>query len=156
MRGGLLLSLVLWLAPVAAQAANCTISGSGVAFGTYAQFSSSPTDAVGTLTVNCSGNQTITLSVALNAGVNAGGSFANRRLSSGASFLLYQLYTDAARTAVWGDGTAGTAVNGGSFSCTPPCTKITHVFDVYGRIPALQRPRAGSYSDTVTATVTFN
>lgn len=40
-------------------------------------------------------------------------SFSSRYMLSGANRLYYNMYTDAARTVVWGDGTAGSStVNG--------------------------------------------
>lgn len=47
----------------------------------------------------------------------------------------------------WGDGSPGTATVNGSGT--------THTFTVYGRIPARQNAVVGSYSDTITVTITF-
>jgi len=50
---------------------------------------------------------TSSFQVALNKGQ---GSFAARQLQSGANVLYYNLYTDALRSLIWGDGTVGTAL----------------------------------------------
>ena len=98
---------LLTLAPVAARAA-CTVSANLLAFGVYPPFSGTPTDSTGEVRVQCSSGFTGLYTIALNAGLNSGGSFANRQMASGANRLSYQLYRDAARTSVWGDGTGGT------------------------------------------------
>src|SRR5438270_508405 len=90
-----------------AHAANCTISATGVAFGIYQPIAATTADSTGTISVTCNGS--VTYIIALNSGLHAGGSFSNRRMKGGSSFLGYQLYQDAARTAVWGDGTGGSA-----------------------------------------------
>lgn len=154
----LLLALLALFLPAAAQAATCTISATGVSFGTYVPSNESPTDITGTVTVTCSSttNQTVSYTIALNAGVNSGSSFSNRRMTNGATFLSYQLYTNSARTTVWGDGTGGTSTVTGSFRCNR-CTNTKRNSTDYGRLPGLQWSAApGLYSDTITATVTFN
>ncbi len=90
--------------------------------------------------------------VALNAGLHAGGSFSNRSMSNGVSLLGYQIYIDAARTIVWGDGSGGTVAVSGS--CTPGL--CNNSYTTYGRIPGSQTTTApGSYSDVITVTVTY-
>jgi spore coat protein U domain-containing protein, fimbrial subunit CupE1/2/3/6 len=151
----LLLAALCILVPAAARAASCTISGTGVAFGTYIPSSPGPTDNTGTVTVTCTALfQTVQYSIALNAGVNSGGSFANRRMSNGAAFLLYQLYSDSTHTTIWGDGTGGTVTVSDSYGCF--FCNTSRNYTVFGRIPALQWVNPGLYSDTIVATVTFN
>lgn len=133
-------------APLAARAApGCTaLSASGVAFGSYDPLASTPLDAAGSISWNCNGVGSVL--VLLSAG--ASGSAADRALVSGADRLAYNLYVDPARTVVWGDFTGGTPnlLPGGNGRQTTP---------VYGRIPAHQDVRAGTYGDTVVATFYF-
>jgi spore coat protein U-like protein len=139
-----------------AAAAACTASASATAFGAYAPQAPLPLDSTGSVTVTCAPVVVSVLqsySIALSAG--ATGSFAPRRMSAGVHRLQYQLYSDAVRTTVWGDGSAGTTTVGGGFllSVLLPVS-ATHV--VYGRVPALQTGvAAGSYADTITVTVTY-
>jgi spore coat protein U-like protein len=77
------------------------------------------------------------------------GSYAARTLRSGAFELPYNLYLDAARTQVWGDGSAGT------FTDSPNPGNVTRTIPVYGRIPPLQDAAAGTYSDTIVVTFVF-
>jgi spore coat protein U-like protein len=74
---------------------------------------------------------------------------ASRKMSSGVNTVNYTMYTDAARNTVWGDGTAGSAVN--SLTGTGGAQAIP----VYGRIPSGQAPATGTYNDTILVTLTF-
>ncbi len=143
-------ALVPWLLAVAlamtaqqgwAQA-TCGLSVQGVSFGSYDTFSNVALDSTGNIGVTCS--FTATYTIALSEG---GGSYALRAMANGTHRLNYNLYTDATRTAVWGDGTGGTAIVNGR-------GKIGN-HAVYGRIPARQNAYVGSYSDIITVTLTF-
>lgn len=63
--------------------------------------------------------------------------------------LDYNLYTGAARTTIWGDGT------GGSVTVTQAFNNNQVRLSVYGRIPAMEDIAPGSHTDHITATVTF-
>ena len=128
-----------------AHAVNCSVSSTPIGFGTYDVFSSSNLDTTGSVRVKCApGNTTYTIS--LQAGLN--GSINNRKMqnSSGNGKMNYNLYIDAARSIIWGDGTGGTVTvtNNSPKSIT-----------VYARIPAGQNVSTGSYSDSVTVLVSF-
>ena len=127
--------------------AACTISASGINFGTYSVFSATPDDATGTVTVDCT-NTDNNVSVTFSAG--ASGTFAARTMKKGAEALSYNLFAEASRTTVVGDGTSGSVYFFSAHPGNPPQT-IT----LYGRIPALQDVSIGSYTDTVLASVNF-
>jgi len=84
-------------------------------------------------------------------------------MAAGANMLQYNLYLNAARTTVFGDGSGGTqtatCVTGiTAFGCvgsnpSGPGRRATLPF--YGRIPAGQDAAAGLYSDTVQVTIVF-
>lgn len=129
---------------------SCTsFSASTLAFGNYTFSSSSPTDSSTTISVTCSNGTSYALS--LDAGTTSGATLAQRLLSDGSSHSLqYNLYTSSGRTTVWGDGSGSTS----TVSSTGSGSAALHT--VYGRIPALQNTAyAGSYSDTITVTVTY-
>ena len=86
--------------------------------------------------------------IGLNAGTGTGATVAARKMTSGANLLTYSLFQDAAHLVVWGNtiGTDTVALVG---------TGLAAATTVYGRIPALQNVPVGSYTDTITATVTF-
>ncbi len=159
MRRALLAAAFVIAVPAAAEAASCTVSATGVSFGTYIPTSSSPTDNTGTTTVTCSAtSQTVQYSIALNAGQNSGGSFSNRRMGNGSSgaYLSYQLYSDSTRTTVWGDGSGGTSTVSDSYGCVT-CVNQSRTYTLYGRLSGGQFSASpGLYSDTITVIVTFN
>jgi len=128
--------------------ATCSVSAGPLNFGAAIP---SPVndniDATGTITATCSSS--VPYNVALSAGQGAAATMAVRKLTSGTNAMDYALYTDAARSSVWGDGTAGSVVN--NLTGTGAAQAIT----VFGRIPAGQAPMAGIYSDRITVTVNF-
>ena len=147
-----LLATVLWLAgPATASAqlpASCTISATGVAFGNYNVFTPTDVDSTGTITYRCN-SQAANISIALSKGASS--TFAPRTLTKGAEALSFDLYRNAARTQVWGDGTGGSSMH----TVANPANNQDVNVTVYGRIPALQDVSAGPYGDTVVATINF-
>ena len=128
---------------------NCTISTVALAFGSYdpvVAHASANLDGTGTVVVACTKGAVAT--VGLGLGSNASGT--TRRMTNGSSeFLTYELYQDAGRTTVWGNSGAGLYSPGAAPS------KVARNFTVYGRVVADQDVAAGSYNDTVVATVNF-
>lgn len=122
----------------------CTATVTPVSFGAYSPFLNTPLDSTGQVNVTCS--EASGYSVAMNAGVNAGGNFANRRMSNGDTFLSYQLYTDSTRSTIWGDG------SGGSMAVSQASPGIS---TVYARLPARQSVSAGTFTDTILVTITY-
>ncbi len=123
---------------------SCVVSTSAVAFGSYNPTGGSQLDGTGTVSVTCTKDTSYT--VALDGGGQ--GAVASRAMLSGANLLTYQLYSDAARTTVWGD-TAGQLVSGTGTGAQQDLT-------VFGRIPASQNVPSGAYADTINVTVTYN
>ena len=147
---------ILWSRP--AEAADCggtglVITADTVAFGTYLSTSGSPTDANGRITVDCAVHQKSdflpNLTITLSAGQAA--TFSPRKMANAALRLNYNLYTTAACTAVWGDGTGGTVKQ----SYSHGTNLFTTNFTVYGRIPASQGVGGGAYTDTITVTINY-
>jgi len=125
--------------------AACTIfSAVGPAFGTYDTLSTAPLDAVGTIAYQCSPPKpTVQIST------GSSGTYSARTMRSGAATLRYNLYLDAARTMIWGDGSAGT------FTDSPNPGNVTRSIPIYGRVPANQDAASGSYSDTILVSFVF-
>lgn len=128
-----------------AEAAKCTISTTPIAFGAYNVFSSAPVDSVGSLLFNCSGTNNV--SIAISQGQS--GTFQPRALRNGAESLYYNLFLDAARSTVWGNGSGGTQTY-----VTDPGKDDVSV-TIYGRIPPQQDVTFGAYGDSVTVTINF-
>ena len=133
--------------------ANCSITTAPVAFGAYDPVTANATTALtstGTVTVTCTTGSTGTIT--LGQGANPGGGStdiapARQLKDAGTDVLAYSLFQDVGHATVWGN-TAGTGV-------ASLGTGTTAAVTVYGSIAAGQNVPAGSYSDTVVATVSF-
>lgn len=126
--------------------ASCIInSASTLNFGSQGVLTAN-VDQTSALQVQCT--NTTPYNIGLDAGTGAGATVATRRMTSGGATVDYSLYTDAARTTVWGNtvGTDTVAATGNGASQS---------YTVYGRVPAQTTPAPGTYNDTVTVTVTY-
>ena len=96
--------------PRAAEAASCTGSMTNLVFGTVNPLSSQ-TDATATLHYQCSAGlfpEYFTACFSIGDGLQGGGNANPRRMLDGAARpLWFQLYTDPARTQIWGSTTFG-------------------------------------------------
>ncbi|GAB3470382.1 spore coat U domain-containing protein [Azotobacter salinestris] len=129
--------------PIAASGA-CNVEAQSVAFGNYDIFDTAPLDGVGNVQVSCD-DETPSYVISLSSGA---GDYSQRQMTSAGHILVYNLYSNASRNSIWGDGTGGTAQIGGSTSGT-----VNHT--VYGRIPARQNAHVGIYTDSIIVTVNF-
>jgi spore coat protein U-like protein len=127
-----------------ARAASCTISATGPNFGTYDLFSTAPLDAAGSIDFQC--NEPSAVAIFISPG--GSGTYWPRAMRSGAATLQYNLYTNAGRTQVWGDGTGGTSDRRIGASRGQPVP-------IFGRIPPLQDAASGVYTDTLVCTFNF-
>lgn len=127
--------------------AECKLtSTSELAFGTTGVISSAIT-STGSIGVQCT--NTTPFNIGLNAGTGSGATVSSRKMSSGAGATIsYEMYRDAARTQVWGDTVGSNTAAGTGNGAVQTLT-------VYGRVPVQTTPAAGSYTDTVTVTVTY-
>lgn len=149
MRRTLLFGIIL--AGLASPAGACTVSATGVAFGTYDSLAALPDDGVGSIELSCHPS---VHGPEIMLGPGSSGGFAPRTMTSGAGQLAYNLYSSAARNLVWGDGGGGTmtvTLSGG----VSRAGERRFVGTIYGRIPAGQTVPAGSYGDTIMITVIF-
>lgn len=144
-----LLGLAGLLACGPAQAASCALLATPqLDFGAYSA-SAGVDDAQGALQISCVPDLlSLTVSYTITLSPGSASTFYPRRLTAGAFGLNYNLYTDPARTTIWGDGTNGSAVVGGT--CAALCST-----QVYGRIPAGQSVPAAQYRDDVLVTLEF-
>lgn len=142
------------VAGVGAQAAAvCTVSTSGVAFGSFNPLPGQSADTNGTISVTCTGmaGDSATYTITINQGL---GSFAARRMVSGANGLVYNLYKDSGCSQVWGDGSGGTSVVSDSVTLTS--SSLTTNYVVYSRIASGQNTaRANTYNDNLLVTLTY-
>jgi len=133
-----------------AQAITCNVSSGSIAFGVYNPASPSNRDTTGSVTITCDKNFTVTMS--LGVGNGAGATYAGgRRMTraGGSTTLTYNLYANAGRTQIFGNGTGGSVtldVSG----------KKSQSQTIWARIPGTQPTVIpGSYADTVIATISY-
>lgn len=122
----------------------CTVSTAGMAFGTYTPKQSGNLDATAYVSIVCSAG--IPFLLGMDNGMNFQSPW--RRGRNGSNYLNYQFYLDSGRSQVWG-------MTPGSSMLAGTGTGSLQNIQVYGRIPALQQPIDGNYSDTVTVTVEY-
>lgn len=129
--------------------ANCVVSTTAVAFGNVDVTAGTNVDGTGAFSVTCTSGTAWAASA--DAGSGTGATLDTRKMANGANLLNYALYTDSARTTVWGDAaTVATAKVSGTGSGSAQSNTI------YGRVASGQTSLpAGAYADTVTVTVTY-
>jgi spore coat protein U-like protein len=132
----------------ASVAANCFVSAANMNFGAYSGVAA--LTAASDVTVRCTNGWNYALELSTGSG-----NYAERKLAGTPSGTLgYNLYSDAARTTVWGNGTASTSTVTGTGRGLSKDNKHT----VYGLLPdsaANQDAPAGTYSDTIVVTVVY-
>jgi len=133
----------------AARAASCSfVTVSGAAFGSYDVFAAGDTDSAANISYVCNGGPTVLITLSRG---NAPGFSPRLLMRAGGGTLDYNLYLDAARSTIWGDGTGVTGQYGPT---SPPDGNIVAV-PIFARIPAGQDAAIGAYSDTITVTINF-
>lgn len=132
--------------------AVCQINLSTLNFGNYDPLETSPVDSVGNLTYFCS--QPVPF-VTITIDRSGADNVLNRRMTNSggqhADALHYNVYLDAARTAIWGDGTRGSQI----WSTPSPAVRTRINVPIYGRVPAGQNVGVGSYGDTLMITINY-
>jgi len=137
----------VWLAVAADAGAACSIQTTPAAFGNYDVFSASADDTTATVSYRCT--QVYNL-VVITLGRGSSSTF-DRTMRSGGEVLSYNLYLNAARTSIWGDGSGGTS----TYQRARPPRNQWIAVTAYGRIPAAQDVAVGAYTDTVVATINY-
>lgn len=139
-----------------AHALSCSFTVTNVAFGPVDVTANAVVDTTAVVSITCSGLALLDAQVCVNFGAGSGGATnaANRFMASGPNQLRYSLYSDAARTNVWGsDLWAGAGA--GSVSITVPHLLGTNTVtaNLYGRVfSSQQNVQAGSYLSSFSST----
>ena len=129
---------------------HCSIgSVSPVTFPVYDVFRGMPTDAQGSVTYSCKGVGQNTVTIDLTAG--RAGQFNPRQMRASSEALAYNLFLDAGRGTIWGDGGGGTA----RYGPFQPPNNTPVVVPIFGRIPPGQNATPHTYTDSVTLTLNF-
>jgi spore coat protein U-like protein len=138
----------LLMLPLTLQAA-CTVSATGINFGAYNPLDTAPVDSTGTITVDCTANTSVRLSIGASP---TSGSFNPRQIRQGvgSDLLNYNLYTTSARTAIWGNETQGTSVVWQNVKRRTPWNAV-----VYGRIPSGQNVYTDQYGESLVVQIDY-
>lgn len=154
------ITLLLWISSQSAWGActgigcTCVVSSSAAPFGNYSSLSGSAVDTTANVQVVCS-VLVVGLNVSYTIASSTGnaGSYTPRQMTFSSYALPYNLYTDAAYTQIWGNGTSGTNIISDSYVLA--LLSQTRNYTIYGRIPAGQNVAPGAYNDTIVVTLTF-
>jgi spore coat protein U-like protein len=125
-------------------AVACSVSVAPLVFGPIDPLQGSDSDSATSIAIDCGG--AMTYSIALSTG---SGTMLEREMTSGDNTLAYNLYTDASRNLIWGDGSAGTVLVDGA----DPGTGSSHT--IHAAIPSQPLAVPGSYGDSIVVTVSF-
>ncbi|WP_205746093.1 MULTISPECIES: Csu type fimbrial protein [Dyella] len=131
--------------------AGCTIAANPLNFGSAGVLGTAINQQT-TLSITCT--NTTPYNVGLDAGSVPTSTIANRLMAGTAagntgSTVQFQLFTDVARTTIWGN-TPGTD------TVTGTGTGVTQTLTVYGQVPVQAfTPRPDNYLTSITATVNF-
>ena len=128
------------------------MDSSPMAFGAYDGFvanASTALEATATVVSTCTSGAAALIT--MNAGASAGSGSVDapvRRMTAGAGkYLVYQVYSDVARGAVWGNtAPTGVALTG---------TGVSQTLTAYGSVLAAQPAAQGVYSDQLGVTITY-
>jgi spore coat protein U-like protein len=141
----------------AGTSSTCTVSMTNVSFGSVDVLPGTAVDTTATLTVSCTGGtppgRTTRACVSIGAG-SSGDATSRIMTGPGGATLRYDLYSDAARTTLWGSWQTGYDTAGVTVDVASNST-VT----VYARLLASQSTvLAGSYSSSFSANpfVTYN
>jgi spore coat protein U-like protein len=154
MRALLLILFLIAAGSLAARAQSCTVSAPTMSFPPYNAFSGNVSDASSVVTTTCTGLLFIGVSYEVRLDGGQVGNILGRKMRQGVSSheLGYQVYLNAGRTTVWGNGVQGSVYTGamllGVFS-------RTHTRTVYGRISASQQVNSGDYADGPVMTIIY-
>lgn len=145
------IAVSILLLPATAHAINCRINLGPINFGLYMPLTPASVDVIGQFDVRCQ-SQPGSFVITIGSGIS--GNHLARTLSAGGGNILnYNLYRDAARTQIWGDGTPPTFTVTGSRTNSGRPSFFN--YPVYGRIYANQAPNTGTYSDNLLVTILF-
>lgn len=141
-RLGIVLLLLAFAVPAAAQSNACGVSGVGALTVDYDPLA--PDDTVRPVMIQARCDAAF--SIVLDTGASA--TFFPRTLRNGAAALRYNVYLEPYLLTVWGDGTQGTGV-----WTSARQGKGKETATLYVVIPAGQDVPLGAYSDQLTITV---
>jgi len=152
----ILLVLVAAATTPAEATVSCTVNPAPLAFGQFTPIDNAVHDSDTTIAVDCvsdAGSEQASVTVALDGGT--GGQVSRRQMQSGGWGLRYNIFTDPARSTVWGDGGSG-VTPGAVLTLAVPGQPQRQEFTAYGRVEGGQSTApVGTYADSVVVAVTY-
>ena len=134
--------------------AACNINASTLDFGSNAGTALLAGNLTASTTVSVTCTNGSPYSIGMNNGANASGS--QRRMINGANFISYDLYTDAGHANAWTTASNSTTCTSANSCALGTGNGSAQSTNIYGVVPSVAvAPAAGSYSDSVTMTVTY-
>lgn len=126
----------------------CTVNVSEISFSEYNPLSAFPVDYSGTIEIYCKKTSNVTVSI----GPSPNSGFNPRKMTNAESgeTLNYNLYTNANRTLIWGDGSQGTSTMRVNVK-----KNSTEYLTVYGRVFAGQDVGIGTYTDNLIVSISY-
>ena len=126
--------------------ASCSVSASALSFGTSVPSPmTAAVDGTATITATCTNGRPY--SIGLDRGSSPTGTESLRQMTGSGGTVNYAIYSDASRTTVWGSADSSLVRQTG--------TGLAQPLTAYGRMPLQTGVVAGTYTDSVTVTVTF-
>lgn len=158
----MLFAVVAWMAMAAPASAgcvgvncSCSVNPAPLTFGAYVPTSGTDVKVAADISVTCKAFVLgLFISYEIHLGPGIYGTVADRKMSNGSSLLSYNIFTTTGRTIVWGDGTNGTGMGSNGYLLALGASR-TDTVQMFGKIVAGQNVSAGSYTDTVVATVVY-
>lgn len=137
---------------------DCSVSSAGLGFGEYDPLDTNADDTTSNIAVTCTRVifvDPFRIDYTLSLSRGSSGNYAQRRMNAGTARLNYNLYRNAARSQIWGDGSSSTSTVAGTANFNWFQTSQTNNHTAYGRAPALQNVGPGTYADTIVLTIVF-
>lgn len=128
---------------------SCSLNTGQLHFGDYSAVKRNATKSRARIQVRCNGSGSYSLALS-----RGHGAFSRRKMTSTLDHLYYNIFTDATRTQIWGDGTGNTGLIHGSYQSRGQSFSRTN-HNIYGAIYPSQDAYPGIYTDDLFISFTF-
>ena len=134
--------------------ASCTINAATLTFPSTpgTSLTSTAVTASSAVTVNCTNTSPYSIGMGQGANYSAG----SNRMANGGNYLPYGLYVDSGYTHPWTTGASNTTCTTVNDCYLGTGSGSAQSVPIYGQVPTTgTAPVPGTYSDTVTMTITY-